>query len=335
MKRGDEFLVGLLVIAGLAVAVGGALWLSQTRIGRGASLHTARFSSVGGLEVAAPVTLRGVRVGRIVAIRLAKEQWVEADIQLNPGVELPAQPIVIGTASSLFGEWELTIMSADQAPADPTVRQMLRDAAGPGGSAWPGATLPDVGQLTAQASRIAGDIAALTGRVQNVFDSSAVIQLRQSIKDFGAVTNKLSQFASTQTNRLDRVGGHLETTSEAASAATASARDVLARIDSSTRSGQLRNMVNNAETTSADIRKAAADLRSLMAAANSSQGNLVHVLQVADTLLSRIQTGQGTLGRLAADSALYVETTATMRELHGLIVDIRANPRRFFSFSVF
>jgi phospholipid/cholesterol/gamma-HCH transport system substrate-binding protein len=189
--------------------------------------------------------------------------------------------------------------------------------------------------LTAQASRIASDIAALTGRVQNVFDTNAVVELRQSIKDFGAITARLSQFTNSQTSRLNRIGGNLEVTSEAAMNGSASARDVLARIDSSTRSGHIQSIVSNADTTSADIKAAAADLRSLMAAANKSQGNLVHVLQVADTLLSRIQSGQGTLGRLAADSALYVETTATMRELHSLIQDIRANPRRFFSFSVF
>ncbi|HKV74206.1 MAG TPA: MlaD family protein [Gemmatimonadales bacterium] len=335
MKRSNEFLVGLLVIAGLAITVAGALWLSETKVGGRANLHTARFGTVGGLEVAAPVTLRGVRIGRIEAIRLVKDGWVEADLRINPNVDLPAQPIVIGTASSLFGEWELTILSADQAPADPTVRQMLHDAAGPGGSAWPGATLPDVGQLTAQASRIASDIAALTGRVQNVFDSAAVIELRQSIKDFGAVTDRLAQFTNTQTARLNRVGGNLETGSESFTTAAASARDVLARIDSSTKNGRLNTIVSNADSTSADVRQAAADLRSLMAAANSSQANLVHVLQVTDSLLTRIQSGQGTLGRLSSDSALYVETTNTVRELHSLIQDIRANPRRFFSFSVF
>jgi hypothetical protein len=52
MKRGDEFRVGLLVLVGIAVTVGGALWLSETRIGRAANLRTARFSSVGGRRVA-------------------------------------------------------------------------------------------------------------------------------------------------------------------------------------------------------------------------------------------------------------------------------------------
>ena len=86
MKRGNEFLVGVLVLAGLAVSVGGALWLSNTRFGHGTIVHTARFSSVGGLQVAAPVTLRGVRVGRIETIRLVQDKWVEADLRLNPEI---------------------------------------------------------------------------------------------------------------------------------------------------------------------------------------------------------------------------------------------------------
>lgn len=335
MKRGNELMVGLLVIIGLAVIVGGALWLSGTRIGKREALHTVRFASVGGIKVTAPVTLRGVRVGRVQVIRLADDGWVEADLQINPGVQLPAHPVVIGAASSLFGEWEVTIMGAEQPQDDPNVRQMLAAAAKPGGDEWPGATLPDVGQLTAQASRIAGDIAALTGRVQNVFDTAAVIELRQSIKDFGAVTNRLSQFTSAQTARLNRVTGGIETTTVSLTAASANARDVLARLDSATRDGQLKGLVSNAETTTADVRKAAGDLRALMAAARGSEANLVHALAVSDSLLSRIQAGQGTLGRLAADSTLYVETAETMKQLHQLIQDIRANPRRFFSFSVF
>ena len=161
-----------------------------------------RFVSVGGLKVTTPVTFRGVRVGRIEAIRLTSDNWVEADVRIYAGVALPPEPIVVGAPSSLFGEWTATIMPADQAPDDPNVRQMLTAAAKPGGSAWPGATLPDVGQLTAQASRIAADIAVLSDRVQTTFDSNAVIELRQSIRDFGAITNKLVNCAQSRPGRL-------------------------------------------------------------------------------------------------------------------------------------
>ena len=48
---------------------------------------------------------------------------------------------------------------------------------------WPGTTLPDVGQLTAQASRIASDIAVVTERVQGAVDSQVIADLRGSVRD--------------------------------------------------------------------------------------------------------------------------------------------------------
>jgi phospholipid/cholesterol/gamma-HCH transport system substrate-binding protein len=335
VKRANEFVVGVVVLVSVALVVAAALWLSETRISRKEQLHTVRFVSVGGLKVTTPVTFRGVRVGRIEAIRLTSDNWVEADVRIYAGVALPAEPIVVGAPSSLFGEWTATIMPAEQAPDDPNVRQMLSAAAKPGGSAWPGATLPDVGQLTAQASRIAADIAVLSDRVQTAFDSNAVIELRQSIRDFGAITNKLVQFTQSQTSRLNQITGNVQTTSEQVAGASHDVRSIMARIDSATNEGQLQDVMNNAQATSADLQQSAADLRDLMAAARANEASLVHVLVAADSLLSAIQSGQGTLGKLASDSALYNETTNTVKELHGLLQDIRANPRRYFSFSVF
>ena len=335
VKRANEFVVGVVVLVSVALVVAAALWLSETRISRKEQLHTVRFVSVGGLKVTTPVTYRGVRVGRIEAIRLTSDNWVEADVRIYAGVALPAEPIVVGAPSSLFGEWTATIMPAEQAPDDPNVRQMLSAAAKPGGSVWPGATLPDVGQLTAQASRIAADIAVLSDRVQTAFDSNAVIELRQSIRDFGAITNKLVQFTQSQTSRLNQITGNVQTTSEQVAGASHDVRSIMARIDSATNEGQLQDVMNNAQATSADLQQSAADLRDLMAAARANEASLVHVLVAADSLLSAIQSGQGTLGKLAADSALYNETTNTVKELHGLLQDIRANPRRYFSFSVF
>ena len=149
MKRENEFAVGLVVIAALALIMGGALWLSGAHIGRTEAVYTARFRTVGGLGAGSPVVLRGVRVGRIEAIRLAPGNWVEADLKIYSGVTPPAKPAVIAASASLFGEWAATLISSDPPPADPNIRQALEEAQAVGGGKWPGATLPDIGQLTA------------------------------------------------------------------------------------------------------------------------------------------------------------------------------------------
>jgi phospholipid/cholesterol/gamma-HCH transport system substrate-binding protein len=334
MKGRNEFLVGLVILIGLAAVLGGALWLGQSDFGKRQQVHPARFKTVGGLTPGVPVTYRGVRVGRVEAIRLAGD-WVEADLTVATGVDLPAQPAVIAASKSLFGEWTAIIVSRDQPFDDPNVRQMIDQAAAAGGTPWPGATLPDVGQLTAQAGRIATDIAAVAERVQTTFDSTAVRELRGSIRDFSQVVNRLLQFTETQTGRLNQVTGNIDSASSAVRSASLDLRALVARADSATDSGQLQTLMNNAVQSSGDVRQATGDLRSLLAAARSHEANLIGTLIAVDSVMERIQAGQGTLGMLSRDSALYNETTDAMRDLRQLIRDIQANPRKYFKFSVF
>lgn len=334
MKRGNEFLVGLVLLLSLAVVVAGALWLSEANVGRRESDHVARFRTVGGLTPGAPVTYRGVRVGRVQAIRLADE-FVEADLRVFQGVELPARPAVIAASQSLFGEWSATIVSSDQPQDDPNVRQMLAETSKPGGDRWPGATLPDVGQLTAQAGRIATDIASVANRVQEAFDSSAVAELRRSIKDFGEISDRLVKFTDAQTGRFNQITGKVERTSDNFLTASQSLNTVLSRVDSSTRDGALKEIVENGRAGSADLRQASADLKGVIATVKGQDSSIVRILISADSALTRLQAGQGTLGLLSKDPALYNETIETMQELRRLIADIQMNPRKYFKFSVF
>jgi phospholipid/cholesterol/gamma-HCH transport system substrate-binding protein len=334
VKRANEFLVGLVVLVALAVIVAGALWLSETKLGANEELAAARFRTVGGLKVGAPVTLRGVRVGRVEAIRLADDGWVEADMKLYEGVEIPKRPAAIAASASLFGEWALTVSSLDDPQDDPNVRVMLAEATKPG-RVWPGATLPDIGQLTAQASRIASDIASLTDRVGGAFDSATVQEMRESIHNFSEVVGQLSAFTKRTTTRLDMVTGDVQNATSALASASRDARAVLGRLDSATANGNLQAILNNTRSASSNIDSTTEDVQQLVARLRSHEANLVQVLEGADSVMGRLAQGRGTLGMLSQDSTLYKETTATVVELRKLIADIQANPRKYFKFSVF
>ena len=335
MKRTNEFAVGLAVLASLALVVGGALWLSQTNIGRSSMTHVARFRTVGALGVGAPVTLRGVKVGRVDAVRLAEDGWVDAELTVDKGVALPRRPAVISASSSLFGEWAANIVPFEPLPDDPNVRAALLESDATPGDAWPGATLPDIGQLTAQASRIAGDVADVTQRIRGVFDSSAVRDVRRSVADLTSIADRLAKFTDQQANRLDRVSVSVATSADAFAGVARGFERTVARVDSATNANQFQDIMNNARASSTDLRQAAADFRSVMSAARDNQASLVHVLRSADSLITRLQSGEGSLGRLTTDTTLYVETRQTLVELRELLADVKANPKRYFKVSVF
>ena len=335
MKRENEFAVGVVVIVAFALVVGGALWLSNTHFGKAEAVYTARFRTLGGLGVGNPVVLRGVRVGRVEAIRLAPGNWVEADLKIYSGVAIPTRPAVIAASASLFGEWAAELVAGDQLPDDPNVRSDIAAARAAGGTKWPGATLPDIGQLTAQASRIASDIATVANRVQTAFDSEAVIELRRSIKDFGQIADRLVRVTNDQAESFGTVGANLRKGSDALSSAALTLQSTLGRVDTATNQGQLATILNNGAMTSTNLRTASQDFRDLLDAAHKNQESLVRVLVAADTVMSRIANRSGTLGLFVGDSALYIESKNTMIQLRQLLADIQANPRKYFQFSVF
>lgn len=335
MKRTNEFSVGLVIVIAVVVLVVAGLWLGQIGPRGPKTLQVALFRTVGGVKVGDPVVLRGVKVGRVEAIRLAKDDWVETDLRMTSPDELPPNPIAIAVSASLFGEWQVAVMDSSRAPNDPEVTRSLAEARHNASGRMPGATLPDVGQLTAQASRIASDIAVVTNRVSSAFDSQSIVDIRSSVRDLRKMADRLTTFTQVQTNALDSVVTNATSSSTNIASASRHLQATLERVDSSTSSGELSALVKDARAATADIKSASSDFKSLASTANKQRDNLSHILTATDAVLTRLEKGQGTLGMMSRDSTLYLEMTKTVVQLRSLLADVQANPRRYFRFSVF
>jgi phospholipid/cholesterol/gamma-HCH transport system substrate-binding protein len=138
-----------------------------------------------------------------------------------------------------------------------------------------------------------------------------------------------------QAEVLGTVGSNLRQGSDVLAKAATNLQNTLGRVDSATNQGQLAAILNNSAATSANMRSASQSVSDLLGAAHKNQESLVRVLVSADSVMSRIANRSGTLGLLVSDSTLYKETTLTMIQLRQLMSDIQANPRKYFSFSVF
>jgi phospholipid/cholesterol/gamma-HCH transport system substrate-binding protein len=63
--------------------------------------------------------------------------------------------------------------------------------------------------------------------------------------------------------------------------------------------------------------------------------HLGHATASIDTLLHGINRGEGTLGRMAADTALYDNLNATLQAMTALLTDLRERPGRYLTVKVF
>ncbi len=335
MKRANETLVGGAVLIGIALVVAGSVWLSGASFGRNDIVRDVRVKSIGGLNVGDPVLLRGVRIGRVESIQLAPNDWVTVGLRLQAGTHMPARPVALFVATTLFGDWSVQLISRDNLPDDPEVRKAVDEASRAGKDKLPGAALPDVGQLTAQAGRIAGDIALISSRVQDAFDSTSAERLKSAFRDLSRLSGVLKTIAQGQESTLTRIGGNLDTGTTLLTQTARSIARAAERVDSATSRDQLQRILSHTDTVTADLTAVAQNVRALAAAAASQQQAFERIVARTDSMLERIQAGEGTLGRLSRDTTLYSESVETIRALRSLLQDIQTNPRRYFSFSVF
>jgi phospholipid/cholesterol/gamma-HCH transport system substrate-binding protein len=78
-----------------------------------------------------------------------------------------------------------------------------------------------------------------------------------------------------------------------------------------------------------------ARLDTLMANLSSLSVSLAKSSASLDTLMGMLRRGEGTLGRMATDTMLYVNLTASLNSLNLLLTDLRERPGRYLTVKVF
>ncbi|MBC7757950.1 MAG: MCE family protein, partial [Phormidesmis sp. FL-bin-119] len=89
---------------------------------------------------------------------------------------------------------------------------------------------------------------------------------------------------------------------------------------------KITTIMNNFEKLSDDVAKA--NFAQTIGEANKAVADL-------QTIVNKVNTGQGTLGQLINDEKMYNNLNNASANLDKLMIDLKANPKRYVSFSVF
>lgn len=358
MKMKNEALVGLTVILGIITAILGSVWLSGRSWGETEKDVLASFSAVGQLAEGNPVTFRGVQVGRVSKIELSpRGTGVYVTMSVRPDIPLGGDAGVLLGSASLFGDWQAEIVSQGEYPD-------LLFTTAPRKDVLPGATLPDISELTAVAARIASDIETLSERIQIAFTPETAVEIRQTIENVSAATEQLGGFLESQTRTYGAVGTNVLASTENIRQATAAAQATMNDVRASLRGGDVQQILTNARVASenltaltSELRGASSGVPGLVAQADSTLGAFGRTAESLNTTITGLQPGlaqvgptvaearglitnfntlltqlssqQGTVGRLMQDPALYEEFQRLVVTMQRLMADIQANPAKY------
>jgi len=294
-----EVQVGLFVIAGVLAVLVALFVLTDPGLFRGRYYVTTQVADAGGIRKRDPVQLNGVNIGRVDDLRLVPG-GVELRLELQGEYPVPADSRVRLAAQGLLGEKVAQILPGRSTQRVPRGGTLL-SAEAEGGL---GNTAQELGD---QAQVLGTKADTVLTRAQLLLSQQTIGAVGASAQELQTTLAQLALLASEQRRELSALTGSLQRSAQGLEGAAT--RPELARAI--------------ARTDSLTIK-----LDQATASLNTASTSLANVV-------GRMERGEGTLGKLSRDDALYNNLNTAVTNLATLTEEIRANPKKYLSVSVF
>ena len=335
MNRGRELLVGFVIIAAVAVGVGGSLWLKGTNWGRQAVSVEVLFTDVAQLSPGNSVKFRGVQVGRVSDVKVEDSGLVvRVTLNLTEDIPLPQDAVVLLAPESFFGDWQAEIVRRGRYPNFAFV-EVTPGETREGVRVLGGYALPELSRLSASAEQISDNLAQLTERFEVAFNDETAQNLAKAIDNYSAVSEDLRALVDQQAEVIVSVTTSADSALNEIKATSRVARRSFERVEELLTDPQVDSIMANVQAGTASLQEIAANL-------SGSTADLDRTLAQADSTLARInrvsarvEAGEGVLGRLLADSTLAIRAEGVLEQLDLLLRDLRENPKRYVRLSIF
>ena len=336
MKRRKELLAGSVVLLGIVVAVFGTFWLQGRRFGSTQTEIHILMEDVGQLSIGNAVTFRGVPIGRVGSINV-EESGAAVRIQLLLEGEwiLEDDAVAVIAPASMFGDWQAEIITRSlfprydyyEVPSDTRLPEGVRVLGG--------YMLPDLSRLTTVADEVAQNVASLTDRFARAFGQETADQIPQAIDNMEEFTATLRRLADEQSDQFLGIAEDVQNATSEIASVLGTARGSLERIDALLASGDLDSILVNTKVITAELSGVSGDIS---AASQSLSGTLTladSTFLALNRITARLESGDGSLGRLISDTLLASRAERLVEELNLLMEDLRANPRKYVRLSIF
>jgi phospholipid/cholesterol/gamma-HCH transport system substrate-binding protein len=254
MKRRDEVLVGLLLTAGLVLAVIGTIWLSRGGLAQGYPLYS-RFQWGAGLKQGQQVQLGGVAIGYVDEIELEMTAGtVLVTMRIQPKYKVPQTTTAFVEAYGIFGDQIIAMK-----PSAPSAT-----AFEPGDTVPSGKPQPSTADIIAKVDSIGNNL----GDVAEAFEiqlvqSGGIEDLRKSLAGMNRLVTQLNTVAAEQSRQLTLTQQGL--------------RSTLAAFDSADVDSAVKNLKMtsaNLATLTADFQKTSDQVQAVLAKVDSGGGSL-------------------------------------------------------------
>ncbi len=299
MNISNELKVGLTILAALLIGFIGYRMMSDLPIFRQSNVIYSYFDRADGLTPGNYIYINGVRVGSVKDMELADNDSVLVTMSFALDVEIPQNSVAYLESSGLLDEKAIIVERGDaeeNLQFGDTIKGVYR-----GGM---------METLKQEGEQLSEDVSESFQQLNTLLD-----QLNTMMNDEtqGKVQEVLSNLRSTS----DEIAGLFENKRTDLESSIDHARNFLANVDTVSMQNKSRvdsvltgldRSLDELETLSRDVQKTNKEL---------------------NEILSKINNGEGSFGKMVNDTALYDNLESMSAEMNLLIKNINENPRKY------
>ncbi len=313
MKISNETKVGAITVMAVAVLILGFNFLKGKKLWSKDTMITGKYGNVQGLQNSNPIIINGLQVGTVYKITTQKDmREILVDLNITKDINIPKNSIAIIKPNPL-GTTSVEIKLGDAVENLKNKDFILTETNG----GLFDDVLKKVDPVLYEVRKAVSSIDTLLGKFNNILDPTAKGNIAQVLQNMNAVTASmisstasLNTLLNTQTGALAKSLNNVSSITSNFASNNEKINSVMSNLDKTTSKFATLNLNKTLDT----LDKAVNQLKSIMA---------------------KVDNNNGTLGKLLNDPTMYKNLASSGNKLNLLLDDIRINPKRYISISVF
>ncbi len=309
MKIKNETKVGVLAAFAIALLIIGYNFLKGNSIFSNETVLYAKYSRVDGLGVSKPVLINGFQIGRVDQLTLQPNGTIVATLKIKGKYDIPKNTIARLESTDLLGGKAIVMdlgndrnYAQDGDTLNANVEKGLMETVQP--------VQKKAEQIITKMDSILTSVnSILNPNFQKSVDKSFT-SIASTLGSLEATSKKVDALVGSESSKLSSILSNVE-------AITVNFKNNGAKID-----GILGNL------NSVTDKMAALNFKQTIDNANKAVADL-------QVMVSDMKAGKGSLGKLLNDEEMYKNLTSASKNLDNLMIDLKANPKRYVHFSVF
>ena len=309
MKISNETKVGILAAIAIVIFIVGYNFLKGNDIFSSENEFYAKYDKVDGLAVSKPVLVNGYQVGRVSALTLQENGQILAQFKIDPKYAIPTNTIarlestdLLGSKAVVFDLGNSIKYAVDGDTLNANVQANL---------------LEKVEPVQKKAQVIIAKLDSLLTSVNTILNPEFQKNVNRS---FASIAKTLEYLESTSKT----VDGTVSIQAQRIDVILANAESISNNLKNN--NGRISSMMTNLDSFSDQLAKT--QIQTTIDNANKA------VMELQATV-NKINSGTGSIALLLNDSKLYDNLNNSAKNLDNLMLDVKANPKRYVSFSVF